>query len=441
MQRSSQTKGRQILLFGRYPVPGRTKTRLIPLLGPLGAAEFQRRMTEKSLDTLTDSRIAPVTFCYADGRPGQMRRWLKGRPIKCIPQVRGDLGMRMQAAIQSALSLGRGPVLLLGTDIPELTVHHLEQAFDALADHDLVLGPSPDGGYYLVGCRQPVDIFRRIPWGTSRVLAATLDHAGRQGLKVKQLEPLNDIDTPEDLVAWQPQKAQPNPYLSIIIPTLNEAQRIAQTISRVQGPDIEVLVADGGSHDETVAIASRSGAKVIITPPGRAIQQNQGAARATGSVLLFLHTDTRLPKRFGRYVFDCLLDPRVAAGAFRFKTDLNHWGMVWIEKWAHLRSKLLQMPYGDQALFISGEVFSRAGGFPITPIAEDLMLVRRLARLGSIRIVPAAAVTSARRWQRVGLLRTTMINHIIAIGCLLHIAPQRLAPMYHGRRARRDGQQ
>ena len=128
----------------------------------------------------------------------------------------------MQAAIQSALTVDHGPVLLLGTDIPGLTTYHLEQAFDALADHDLVLGPSPDGGYYLVGCRQPVDIFRQIPWGTSRVLASTLDLAGRLGLKVKQLDPLNDIDTPDDLMAWQPQRARPKPYLSIIIPTLKK---------------------------------------------------------------------------------------------------------------------------------------------------------------------------------------------------------------------------
>jgi rSAM/selenodomain-associated transferase 2 len=344
----------------------------------------------------------------------------------------------MQAAIQSAVSKSRGPALLLGTDIPDLTANHLVQAFDALTDHDLVLGPSPDGGYWLVGCRKPVDIFKYIPWGTSRVLASTLAAAGRQGLKVKQLAPLNDIDTPQDLIAWQLHSARPMPYLSIIIPTLNEAHCIADVIARVQGADIEVLVADGGSRDATVAIARRAGARVISTPPGRAIQQNQAAARATGGVLLFLHADTRLPKNFGRFIFDCLLDRHVAVGAFRFKTDLNHWGMTWIEKWAHLRSKLLQMPYGDQALFMPRAVFDRVGGFPLTPIAEDLQLVHRLAKLGSVRIVSAAAVTSARRWQRVGLVRTTVINHLIAIGCLLHIDPRRLAPLYKGKRAKRD---
>lgn len=438
MQPTSISRGRQILLFGRYPVPGRTKTRLIPYLGPLGAADFQRRMTEQSLDTLTGNPVAPVTFCYSGGRSGQVRRWLGARPVRFSPQDGGDLGLRMQAAIQSTLTTSHGPVVLVGTDIPEMTTDHIVQAFQALTDHDLVLGPSLDGGYWLVGCRRPVDLFRNIPWGTSQVLEATLAAAGRQGLKVKQLAALNDIDTPADLIAWQGSSARPRPYLSIVIPTLNEADRIVETISRVQGPDTEVIVADGGSRDETAAVARQTGAAVISTPAGRAIQQNQGAAMAAADVLLFLHADTRLPKTFGRLVFDCLLDPNTAVGAFRFKTDLDHWGMTWIEKWTHLRSKLLHMPYGDQALFMPRAMFKRAGGFPSTPIAEDFLLVRRLARLGSVRTLSAPAVTSARRWQRDGLLRTTVINHLIAIGLLLRIDPRRLAPLHHGKRALRE---
>jgi uncharacterized protein len=428
---SAHTVERRLILFGRYPVPGRTKTRLIPLLGPLGAADCQRQWTEQAVAMLARACLAPVDFAYTGGTTAQLRRWLGGTRMRLYPQAEGDLGRRMQRAIEAALAQGAQQVVLLGTDVPRMTIRHLAMAFDALAGHDLVLGPTRDGGYWLVGCRRPAAVFQGIAWGTSAVLEQTRASAERQGLSLSLLPPLNDIDTVADLEAWRPGYKWARPFLTVVIPALNEAAGIAQAVERLRAPDIEVIVADGGSRDGTARLARQAGATVIETQPGRAWQQNEGARHAGGRVLLFLHADTRLPDDFGAQVFELLMDPGTVLGAFQFKTDWDHWAMRWIERAAYVRSAHLHRPYGDQGLFLRKTVFAKVGGFPLVPIAEDLYLVRRLARMGRIALAPGTAVTSGRRWRRVGIGRTTLINALIAGGCMLGVDPRRLARLYY----------
>jgi uncharacterized protein len=428
---SAHTVERRLILFGRYPVPGQTKTRLIPLLGPLGAADCQRQWTEQAAAMLVRACLAPVDFAYTGGTTAQLRRWLGGTRMRLYPQAEGDLGRRMQRAIEAALAQGAQQVVLLGTDVPRMTIRHLAMAFDALAGHDLVLGPTRDGGYWLVGCRRPAAVFQGIAWGTSAVLEQTRASAERQGLSLSLLPPLNDIDTVADLEAWRPGYKWARPFLTVVIPALNEAAGIAQAVERLRAPDIEVIVADGGSRDGTARLARQAGATVIETQPGRAWQQNEGARHAGGRVLLFLHADTRLPDDFGAQVFELLMDPGTVLGAFQFKTDWDHWAMRWIERAAYVRSAHLHRPYGDQGLFLRKTVFAKVGGFPLVPIAEDLYLVRRLARMGRIALAPGTAVTSGRRWRRVGIGRTTLINALIAGGCMLGVDPRRLARLYY----------
>jgi len=431
---------RRLIMFGRYPRPGKTKTRLIPLLGTLGAAELQRELAERTLATMTRAGLAPVEFAYTDGTPAQMRRWLAGRPVDLYSQEEGDLGRRMQNALENALARGARQAVLVGTDVPGLAASHLVQAFAALDSHDLVFGPSRDGGYWLVGTRRPAGVFDGIPWGTGRVLDQSLDLARRQGMSAVLLSPLDDMDTPEDLRAWRPDYDWRRPCLSVVIPALNEAPHIAAAVEQTLQPGVETIVVDGGSRDLTPMLARRAGAEVLVTPPGRAVQQNVGAAKARGRVLLFLHADTRLPADFDLQLFEVLMDPRVAMGAFQFKTDLQGWTMRWIEGAARLRARWLKLPYGDQALFMRRSRFWQAGGFPEVPIAEDLFLARNMAGLGRIVLAPGTAITSGRRWRQLGIVRTTLLNYLIAAGCLAGFDPKRLAPLYrlgpHGRRRR-----
>jgi rSAM/selenodomain-associated transferase 2 len=334
----------------------------------------------------------------------------------------------MGTALRDAFREGYGRVVLVGTDVPDVRDRHFETAFDALRGRDVVLGPSADGGYWLVGLKRPVPVFENISWGTGEVLSQTLSASRDRGLSTYCLDPLRDIDTEEDLEKRFPGRA--GPYLSVIIPALNEADTVEDAIHCARSSDAEIMVVDGGSTDETVARAARAGARVMGSARGRALQQNRGAAVAEGRVLLFLHADTRLPENYGHHVFETVMDPGVVLGAFRFKTDLDSPGMRLMEAATNLRSRMLRLPYGDQALFIRKEVFRASGGFPEVPIAEDFLFVRHLSKRGRIVVAPAEAVTSARRWTSRGMLRTFWINQIVLFGLSLRIPPHVLAGLY-----------
>lgn len=422
----------RLILFGRYPVPGGTKTRLIPLMGAARAADFQRDLTESILRTdrlVARRRPVDLEACFEGGSPARLRRWL-GQDVIVSEQRSGNLGERMKAAFLQAFRQGAQQVILHGTDIPDLTPHHIDEAFDALKGHDLVLGPSTDGGYWLIGLKKPADLFDRMEWGSSSVFDKTVAAAQGQGLSVHVLTPLTDMDTGEVVRHRMPDWARTRPYVSVILPALNEEAHIEETILNAQSPDAEVIVVDGGSGDSTVERAERAGAAVLGGPRGRALQQNAGAAAAGGSVLLFLHADTLLPKDYVAQVFETLMDRRVALGAFRFRTDLDRPLMRGIEFTTHIRSRYLRLPYGDQALFLRKSHFQAAGGFPEMPIAEDLFFVRLVSKQGRIAIAPAHAVTSGRRWKEVGLLRTTLMNQVILAGFALGISPKTLARLY-----------
>ena len=422
----------RLIVFGRYPVPGRTKTRLIPALGPAGAADLQRQLTEKIAETAEAFALGRgdnVELCFEGGSEQKMRRWL-GPGLSLSRQAAGDLGTRIYAAFLTAFQSGCRRAVLIGTDIPELRADHLRQAFDALSKNDLVIGPSRDGGYWLIGMNRPADLFKGIKWGSDAVFDQTLSLAKRQRLRVKTLTPLKDIDTAEDLRQVLPGWAEKGPYVSVVIPALNETMNIEATIKSAMHEDAEIIVVDGGSIDNTVEIASSVGVRVIKSPRGRAVQQNLGAKAATGRVLLFLHADTILPTGYVNYIFEVLMDRKTIAGAFRFKTNLDDPVMKLIEFVANIRSRYLKLPYGDQGLFILKSVFESVGGFPEVPIAEDLYFLRRLSRYGRIKIASAYALTSARRWQTLGLFRTTLINYIILIGCCLGVSSHVLAGLY-----------
>ncbi len=216
--------------------------------------------------------------------------------------------------------------------------------------------------------------------------------------------------------------------LSVIIPTLNERERIAETVRRALASGVdEVIVADGGSADGTVEAAAAAGARTLVGERGRGSQQNAGARAAAGDTLLFLHADTVLPPDFPRHVAETLARQGVAAGAFQFRLDEGGFLMAMVEWMVKRRCRLFGLPYGDQAIFVRREVFEKAGGFPNAPILEDYELVRRLQRLGRIAIAEADAVTSARRWRRLGVLRTTWSNQLCLLAYRLEVSPERIA--------------
>ena len=219
--------------------------------------------------------------------------------------------------------------------------------------------------------------------------------------------------------------------ISIVIPVLNEAIAIRAVLAQVlDRPNVEAIVVDGGSEDDTVAIAKTMGVKVISTTAGRARQMNAGAAVATGDILLFLHADTQLPPNFDCFVRQALQQPGTFAGAFELQIDAQLRGVGLIERMVNWRSRFLSMPYGDQAIFLKTSVFAELGGFPDLPIMEDFELIRRLKRLGPIAIVSAPVLTSGRRWQKLGVVKTTLINQLVIIGYFLGVPPSELVRWY-----------
>ena len=441
MRQKQNTHRDRLIVFGRYPVPGQTKTRLIPLLGAARAADFQRVLSERTVRTdraFVARQGTALEACFEGCNEKRLRRWLRSGLIFST-QCAGDLGQRMERAVREAFQEGCDRVVLHGTDIPGLTVSHLEEAFEALREKDLVLGPSTDGGYWLIGLKRHADLFRGLEWGTSTVLAKTVAAAQHLNLSFHVLGPLTDMDTSEAVRQCMPEWAEQRPYVSVIIPTLNEAARIEESIAHARrSGDEEIIVVDGGSADNTAERASRAGARVIKASRGRAMQQNEGAAAARGTVLLFLHADTRLPQGYASEVFELFLDRRTILGAFRFKTDSDEPRMRIIEFLANFRSQNLRLPYGDQALFIRKTAFEQAGGFPGIPIAEDLVLVKKLSKMGGVGTAQVEAVTSARRWLKLGVVRTTVINQIILVGLAMGISPHTLSRIYRQPKNRED---
>ena len=221
------------------------------------------------------------------------------------------------------------------------------------------------------------------------------------------------------------------PQISVIIPALNEETGIERSIaSATQEPDVEVIVVDGGSRDETVRVARRQGAKTLSVPAGRARQMNAGARASSGEYLIFLHADTILPSNYAGLVRRLLASPDVVAGAFRLGIEGRRRSLRWIESGANWRSRWLQLPYGDQALFVRSRTFSELGGYSDLPIMEDYDLVRRLGRRGRVILAPEAVVTSARRWERLGVFRTTLLNQVMVTGHLLGVSPRKMAQFY-----------
>ncbi|MFP4393493.1 MAG: TIGR04283 family arsenosugar biosynthesis glycosyltransferase [Desulfohalobiaceae bacterium] len=427
-----------LAIFSKYPKPGFSKTRLVPALGPEGAARLQYRMLEHVLHEalLLDQECGVQVQLFYTGGSLQEFQALLG-PGLCYVQQTGDsLGERMHKALQSMLDQGLNKVLLIGSDCPQIHSKILEEAYQALENADVVFGPAQDGGYYLVGLSRPApELFQGIAWGQGNVLEQSLRAAAQAGLEAYLLQTLQDVDQEQDLQALSCEEFE---RISVIIPTLNEAQQIEGAIQSAQlEGSTEVIVVDGGSQDKSREIAEKAGAKVLHSAPGRAEQQNLGAAQARGGILLFLHADTRLPAGYARQVRELLQDPEVVLGAFALRIEGASGLLRLVQAGTNLRSRWLRLPYGDQGLFLRCRLFKVWGGFARLRIMEDFELVKRAGRQGRVQTLQTSVSTSKRRWQKRGLLRTTFLNQLMILGYHLGLSQERLESWY-GRRGGGD---
>ncbi|MCP5068439.1 MAG: glycosyltransferase family 2 protein [bacterium] len=224
-----------------------------------------------------------------------------------------------------------------------------------------------------------------------------------------------------------------------MIPALHEAGRICAAVRSAHGPEVDVIVSDGGSVDATAQRARREGARVVHSEPGRARQMAAGAEAAAAAdseaagpadVICFLHADTHLPPRWSDAVRRALADPEVAGGAFAFRFSGEGARLRFIEAWVRLRVRLFGLPYGDQALFVRRSVLEAMGGVPQVPLMEDLDLVRGLKRHGRLALLREAVATSPRRYERRGFARTLVRNLLALAAWRFGIDRSRVAAWY-----------
>lgn len=405
-------KKRAIILFTRIPIAGQTKTRLMPYFSPKECAElhtcFLRDIAEQCKKVQAD-----IFVCYTpDGNVSRLKKSINERAAYF--QQEGDgLGERMSNAISYVLQIGYDSCVLIGADIPEIRAGDFRQAFAVLEKWDVVFGPAADGGYYLVGMKKlHQKIFEKQKYGRGDVL----ENAGRllaeQGLEAGYIRMLHDLDTREDLSGYRErmrkspelQETETGKYLlrklkiSIIVPIYNEEKLIERLLEQLRPlvPSCEILLVDGGSTDRTLELITPE-FRVLHSPKGRAAQMNLGAGESKGDVLFFLHCDSELPARPLAEIRYVMKDH--PAGCFGIAFHSRHFFMWTCRVISNHRIKDRKVMFGDQGIFITRELFFRAGMFPNLPIMEDYQLSLTLKEMGvKLGIAKHRIYTSDRRF-------------------------------------------
>jgi len=223
--------------------------------------------------------------------------------------------------------------------------------------------------------------------------------------------------------------------LSVIMPVLNEGPGIGDAISRVQAlagdRSLELIIVDGDPSGSTVRAIPDGTAIKLISERGRARQMNAGASLASGTVLLFLHADSTLPRSAFQLILSAMDDARINAGAFDLGVASDRAVFRITERYVALRTRLTRIPFGDQAIFLRRDYFNKIGRYSDIPLMEDVDLMTRIRKRGDrIAVIPEKVMTSARRWEREGILYCTCRNWLLQILYSLGVSPARLARWY-----------
>ena len=221
--------------------------------------------------------------------------------------------------------------------------------------------------------------------------------------------------------------------VSIIIPALNESATLEASLMPLQAwraAGHELILVDGGSSDNTAGLARSLVDKVLDSAPGRARQMNLGAQAASGDILLFLHADTTLPSRGYELILQALTPP-CRWGRFDVRLTGHHWLLRVVERMMNWRSCLSGIATGDQGIFVEHVLFDRLGGFPDLPLMEDIALSKHLKReAGRPACVHTPLITSSRRWEQYGIVRTILLMWRLRLAYFLGVSAQQLATQY-----------
>lgn len=399
-----------IIVFTRVPVPGHTKTRLMPYFTGEECAKLHSCFLKDIGAECKKTGVDLFVFYTDDNKEENIwkekRKVLAsafGREAKYCLQKGENLGERMYGAIEQVLNQGYESCILIGSDIPEIRQNDMEMAFRLLEEKDVVFGPTKDGGYYLVGMKEPrKEVFGIGSYGHGKVLADTLKELEIHGLSVSCIRALSDADTPEDIKAYRNrmrteqhlQKTCTGRYLagntkiSIIIPIYNEEKTIEKLQKQLYylKEQCEIIFVDGGCTDRTLELISPE-FKVIHSGKGRAVQMNTGAKASHGDVLFFLHCDSELPGKPLELIREVMRSHR--AGCFGIAFHSKSFFMLTCRIISNLRVFDRKVMFGDQGIYIDRDLFFELGMFPEIPIMEDyqfsLTLKEANVKLGMAR--------------------------------------------------------
>lgn len=387
---------RALIVFTREPEAGKTKTRMMPYLNGEECAELHESMLRDIAREVVKVK-ADLWLCHTSttGECPIIRRIFE-HADGFFPQEGENLGVRMFNAMDKLLAEGYESVALMGTDIPEIKAESIEKAFELAESSDVALGPTADGGYHLVAMKKAArEPFEMKEYGHSTVLENTIASIKDAGLTVGVGDTYQDMDEPCDLAGLRKRLrtdrnalrtatgrfVMEHAKVSIIVPIYNEASTIAG-LQKQMAPykaEAEIIFVDGGSTDATCKMIEH-GYKLISSCKGRARQMNEGAKASTGDVLFFLHADSILPDGFIEEI------KRVMAtheyGCFGVKFPSKNILMLSNRIISNDRAFRRGLPFSDQGIFMSRELFEYLGGFPEFPIMEDYQLGLTLRKQG-----------------------------------------------------------
>ncbi len=386
-----------IIIFTRVPMPGKTKTRMMPLLSPRQCAKLHICFL-KDIRKECEKCFGDIFVCYTPDEDVQKKYLEKilGKQRGYFPQRGEHLGERMFRAFETVFAKGYEECILIGTDVPELRSDDLNRAFDVLKTQDVVFGKTHDGGYYLVGMKKARrEVFGLGQYGHGAVLEDTIKALYQAGITVGYTKKHWDMDTPLDLkeyrkrmrVSKEGKQTETGRYaagitpVSIIIPVYNEEKGIVkfqEQLKELQGK-CEILFVDGGSTDRTLELIE-PGYTVIRSEKGRGKQMNAGARESCGDILFFLHCDSQLPPRPLAEIRRVMRDHQ--AGCFGIAFHSRNFFMLTCRVISNHRIKDRKVMFGDQGIFVDRELFFEAGMFPEIPIMEDYQFSLTLKEKG-----------------------------------------------------------
>lgn len=395
-----------IIIFTRIPVPGKTKTRLMPCYSPLECAKLHGYFLK---DIFTEcKKVDKDIYIYYDPEGNvEVLKKILGNGRVYEEQVGEDLGLRMHHAIQEVLKKGYKKCILVGADVPSLECKQLIESFELLNEKDVVLGPTEDGGYYLIGMKQIIpEAFDKIQYGIDGVAAATKSKLEIAGYQVAFVDTLLDMDTPEDVLNYEKLGRKNktssyltnNPKISVIVPIYNESSTIEKVQMELKKlKDCEIILVDGGSTDHTISMIENQ-YRVIKSQKGRANQMNAGAKASSGNILFFLHCDSKLPNDAENEIKKVM--KKYNWGCFGIAFDAYTIELLVCRIVSNLRIRDRKVVFGDQGIFIDRDLFFEIGMYPQLPIMEDYQFSLTLKdKREKIGITKHRIITSPRRFE------------------------------------------